>query len=129
MSTWHYITYICLSTDLFMHLCQRTKSFIKIPTLILYLKLWTSIFRRFGILKWRLLAGWVWNLASFWHKLWEGLYVSDRYTGILTLAKLKSFRPEYKKTWVLRHCKFVLLLITQGDINNIEQKVLSARLN
>ena len=32
-----------------MHLCERKKSFIKIPTLILYLKLKALIFGRFGI--------------------------------------------------------------------------------
>ena len=62
-----------LCTYLFMHLCQRKKIFIKIPRLILYLKLLTSIFCRFCILKWKVLGGWVWNLASFWQKLWEDL--------------------------------------------------------
>ena len=58
----------------FIYLCtsvKEKKGFIKIPTLILYLKLLTSIFRRFGILKWRLLGGWVWNVASFWQELRE----------------------------------------------------------
>ena len=40
-----------------MYLCQRKKSFINIPALMLYLKLETSIFHRFVILKWR--YGWV----------------------------------------------------------------------
>ena len=69
------IWFICLCTNLwtylFMHLCERKKSFIKIPTLILYLRLQTLVFCRFGILTW--LGGWVWNLASYWRKLWEDL--------------------------------------------------------
>ena len=82
-----YSTYIWLCTNLwtylFMHLCERKKSFIKIPTVILYLMLWTLGFCRFGILTG--LGGWVWNLASFWCKMGEIWYVSDplnRYTNI-----------------------------------------------
>ena len=59
-----------------MHLCERKKSFIKFPTLILYLKLETLIFGRFGILIFMVLGGWVCKLASFRQKLWEGSIVS-----------------------------------------------------
>ena len=126
MSTWHDITHICLSTDLFMHLCQRTKSFIKIPTLSLYLKLWTSIFRRFGILKWRVLGGWVWNVASFWHKLWEDSVCEWPLTQ--AYKHWQSWNNSSLKTWVLRHYKVVLVLITQGDIQRIEHERLSAKI-
>ena len=70
--------FLTFQTDIFkiicsfqVNLCERKKSFIKIPTLILYLKLWVSTFGSFGSLTWRVLGGWVSNLASFWHKLWE----------------------------------------------------------
>ena len=43
------------------------------------------------------------------------------YTGILALAKLKYFM--YKNLRVLRHYKVVLRLITQGDIQSIEQEI------
>ena len=46
------------------------------------------------------------------------------YTSILTLAKLKYFMS---KDLVLRHYKLVLLLITQGEIQSIEQEILSAK--
>ena len=55
---------------------KKELSFTKFPTLILYLKLQTSIFGRFGILTLAVLSGWVWNLASFWRELWKGLIVS-----------------------------------------------------
>ena len=55
----------------FLALCESRKSFIKIVTVILYLKLQTLIFGRFGILTWRVLGGWVWNLAWLSRKLWE----------------------------------------------------------
>ena len=52
----------CLCTNLciylFMHLCERKKSFIKFSTLILYLKLQTSNIGRFGILTVKR-TGWV----------------------------------------------------------------------
>ena len=66
------IKYICLCSNLctylFVHLCEK-KIFIKIPALIYYLTL--SIFGRFGILTRRILGGWMWNVESFWRKLWE----------------------------------------------------------
>ena len=46
------------------------------------------------------------------------------YIGILTLAKLKHFMS---KTYVLRHYKVALMLITQGDILSVEQKKSSAK--
>ena len=75
-----------------MHLYERKKSFIKIPTLILYLKLQKSIFG-FWILTWRVMGGWVGlelsiiftqTVARF------NMWVTP-YTGITILAKLKYF--------------------------------------
>ena len=40
-----------------MHLCERKKSFIKFPTLILCFKVETLIFGRFGILTLTILGG------------------------------------------------------------------------
>ena len=108
-----------------MHLCQRKKSFIKSSALILYLKLPKSIFHRFVILKRRVLGGWVWNVASFWHKLWEDSICE----WPLLHRHCQSWNVSCLKTWVLRHYKVALLLITQGDIQSIEQKILSKSLN
>ena len=44
------------------------------------------------------------------------------YTGTLTLAKLKYFMSKD-----LRHYKVALLLITQGEIQSVEQKILYAK--
>ena len=63
--------YFNLCTYLFRHLCERKKSFITFPPLILYFKLQTSISGRFDILALRVLGGWVCNLGSFWRRLWE----------------------------------------------------------
>ena len=82
---------------LFMHLCERKKSFIEILTLILYVKSKTLIFSRFGNLSWRVLGGWVWNLASFSRKLREGSICK----WPLSLVKLKYFMSKDLSTKTL----------------------------
>ena len=75
-----------------MHLYERKKSFIKIPTLILYLKLQKSIFG-FWILTWRVMRGWVGLELSIIFTQTVGrfnMWVTP-YTGIIILSKLKYF--------------------------------------
>ena len=47
------------------------------------------------------------------------------YTGIS--IHWQRWNISYLKTWVLRNYKVALLLITQGDIQSIEQEILSAK--
>ena len=83
-----------------MHLCESKKSFIKIFSLILYLKLWTLVYGRFGILTW--LGGLVWNLAVILTQTVGrfDMWVTP-YTGILTLAKLKDYMSKDLSTKAL----------------------------
>ena len=124
--------FICLCTNLctylLMHLCERKKSFIKINTLILYLKLQTSFNCRFGILTCRILSGWVWNLTSFSCKLWEDL-ICEWYLISLTQVYYywQSWNISCLMIEVLRHYKVALLLITKRDIQSVEKEILSAK--
>ena len=62
-------SYVCnLCTCLLIHLRESKKSFITFSTLILYLKLWTSIFGSFGILS---------LLDVPLDKLWISLFVAS----------------------------------------------------
>ena len=95
---WHICLCTNLCTYLFMYLCQRKKNFIKVPALILNLKLQTSVFCRFCILKWRILGWWVWNLVSFWHKLWDYSICEWPLTQLTNIGKAEIFyvqKPEY----------------------------------
>ena len=86
-----YIIYLCsnLYTYLFMHLCERKKSFITFPTL-LYLKLQTLIFNSKG-------TGWlVCNLVSFWCKRWEDLRVLSAHLFLAERAII--FRSQHRHT-------------------------------
>ena len=82
-----------------MHLYERKKSFIKIPTLILYLKLQKSI-SGFWILTWRVMGGWLGLELSIIFTQTVGrlfnMWVTP-YTGIIILAKLKYFMSKKDK--------------------------------
>ena len=106
-----------------MHLCERKKSFIKIPTLILYLKLYTSVFGRFDILTRRVMGGWACNLASFWRKLLEGsicewpltkIIISFPNHGLNMITIVLLFRCNFFK-----YCQ---LLFAQVSFNKIWRK-------
>ena len=58
---------------------------------------------------------------EFWRDQLDGW---SRYTGIQTLANLKYFISKDLST---KHYKVTQLLITQGDIQSMEQEILSAK--
>ena len=103
--------YICLWTNLwiylFLRLCQRKKSFIKIPTLILYLsyevmnidfpQIWHFEVKGTGWVGLELSIISTQNVGRFY--LWV-----TRSTGILTLAKLKYFMSKILSAKTLLSC-------------------------
>ena len=83
-------------------------------------QIWQILF-----LKWRVPGGWAWNLASVWHKLWE--YSICEWPLTQVHQHLQSWNIWCLKSRVLRHYKVALLLIAQGEIQSIEQEMLSAK--
>ena len=102
-----------------MHLCQRKKSFIKIPEFINinFSQIWHFAVKG---------TGWVGLELSINFRQTVGRFnmCVTPYTGMLTLAKRNI---SCLKTWLLRHYKVILLLITQRDIQSIEQELLPAK--
>ena len=117
------IYHICLCTNLctylFMHLCQRKKSFIKIPEFINinFSQIWHFAVKGTGWVGLELSINFRQTVGRF------NMWVTP-YTGMLTLAKRNI---SYLKTWLLRHYKVILLLITQRDIQSMEQELLPAK--
>ena len=84
MSAWRHIRILLMQK--FMHLFIYVLVWKKILNSYFNFisEVITSIFGRFGILTWRVLDGWVGNLASFW-------YVSDHLHRYINIGKAEIF--------------------------------------
>ena len=125
-STWHYNIFVYALIYAFIYSCTWVKeklhwnsytNFISEVINIDFRQIWHFDMKG---------TGWVGleRCIIFTQTMWSFDMWVVPYTGILKLAKLNI---SYIKTYVLRHYKVSLLLITQRDIQSVEQGISSAK--